>query len=90
MSNSQIKSIIDRILRLQEEVDAAKEAIREVYAEAKGNGLDKTVLGAAVLRIRKREAGKLSAVEQAEEERDLYVAAYDGTVDATHTHEAKP
>lgn len=91
MSNSQIKSIIDRIIRLQEEVDAIKADIREVYAEAKSNGFDKTALGAAVTRIRKREEGKLTALEQAEQERDLYVDAYDGTADATrpHTHEAQ-
>ncbi len=91
MSTSQIKNLIDRILRLQEEIDWIEEDIREVYAEAEGNGFDKTDLGAAVARIRKRKEGKLSAVEQAEEERDLYVAAYDGTADATrpHTHEAQ-
>ena len=44
----QIKSIIERILRLKEEQDALASDIRDVYAEAKSNGHNKTALGQAV------------------------------------------
>ncbi|WP_247997015.1 GapR family DNA-binding domain-containing protein [Brucella tritici] len=43
MSNSRLKSFIDRVLRLKEEEDTIKADIREVYAEMKGEGFDKTV-----------------------------------------------
>lgn len=76
-NSGQAKAVMERIIRLHEEVDALKEDIREVYAEAKASGFDKTALGAAVTRIRKREAGKLSEIEQQEIERDLLIAAYD-------------
>jgi uncharacterized protein (UPF0335 family) len=86
--NSQAASIIARILRLQEERDAITGDIREVYAEAKANGHDKTALGAAIARIRKRDAGKLTAVEEAETIRDLYIAAYDQSASHTYAREA--
>jgi uncharacterized protein (UPF0335 family) len=85
MSNGQLVSIIDRIIRLHEEEEALKQDRREVYAEAKSSGFDKTALGAAVTRIRKN--GKLSDVERVEEERDLMVAAYDGAASHTHARE---
>jgi uncharacterized protein (UPF0335 family) len=87
--NMQAASVITRALNIHAEIDDKKADLRDLYGEAKSNGFDKTALGAAVNRIRKRDAGKLSDVENAEIERDLLIAAYDasGTALATHTHE---
>jgi uncharacterized protein (UPF0335 family) len=40
----QLKSIIERIERLNEEKNALSDDIRDVYGEAKANGFDKRVL----------------------------------------------
>ena len=65
MSNSRLKSFIDRVLRLKEEEDTIKADIREVYAEMKGEGFDKTVAGQLVAHLRKVEKmnGQLYNVE---------------------------
>lgn len=55
MTEPQVKSIIERILRLHAESDELAAGIREVYGEAKANGYDKTALGAAVRAIRQRD-----------------------------------
>jgi len=40
----QLRSIIERVERLEEEKNALSNDIRDVYAEAKANGFDKRVL----------------------------------------------
>ncbi|MCZ4089297.1 GapR family DNA-binding domain-containing protein [Sinorhizobium psoraleae] len=42
-SDGQLKAFIDRVLRLQEEQDALGQDIRDIHAEAKASGFDKTV-----------------------------------------------
>ena len=42
--SSQLRSIIERIERLEEEKKEVAEQIKEVYAEAKGNGFDPKIL----------------------------------------------
>jgi uncharacterized protein (UPF0335 family) len=84
-----IKAFVERILRLREEAKAINGDIREVYAEAKGNGFDKTVLGKLVSYVEKRATGAAD-LQEAEALFDLYLSAYDGatgTPVATHTHE---
>lgn len=92
MSDAQIKSIIERILRLKEQQDEIGADIREVYAEAKSNGFDKTALGQAVSLIRKRDKKGRDEFDEQQTIVDLYIAAYDGTlpanIDRAHTHEA--
>jgi uncharacterized protein (UPF0335 family) len=44
---------IDRILELKNEADQVNDAIRQVYAEAKNAGLNKTALGMAITYLRK-------------------------------------
>jgi uncharacterized protein (UPF0335 family) len=44
IAKDQLRSIIERIERLEEEKRALSEDIKEVYAEAKGNGFDTKVL----------------------------------------------
>jgi len=67
----QLRSIIERIERLEEEKAVLAEDIKEVYAEAKGNGFDTTTLR-AVVRLRKQDSS-----ERAEREAllDLYLNA---------------
>jgi uncharacterized protein (UPF0335 family) len=72
----QLKSIIERIERLEEEKKALMEDIKEVYAEAKGNGFDAKIIR-KVVSIRKQETAE--RVEQ-EQLIDLYLAAV-GTKD---------
>ena len=49
-----LRSFIERIERLEEEKAALTADIREVYAEAKGNGFDTKVMR-QVIRLRKME-----------------------------------
>lgn len=69
--NPMVKSIVQRVERLEEEKKALVEDIKEVFGEAKGNGLDVKILR-KVIALRKREAADLS-----EEEKliDLYLRA---------------
>lgn len=81
----QLKSIIERILRLHAEEDEIKSDRREVYGEAKANGYDKTALGAAVALIRKRDRLGEDAIAERETIVGLYLDAYDNAPRA-HTH----
>lgn len=82
VAQDQIRAFVDRILRLKEEAKDLNRDIREVYAEAKGNGFDKTVLGKLVSYVEKRATGAAD-LQEAEALFDLYLGAYDG---ASHTH----
>lgn len=54
VAQDQIKAFIERNERLEEEKDAIGGDIKEVYAEAKGNGFDTKVLR-EIIRIRKMD-----------------------------------
>lgn len=86
-ADGQVRAFIDRILRMKEEEKAIKDDIKEIYAEAKANGFDKTQLGRAVTIVQKRQKDG-DAVDEADAILDLYLAAYYGTGTrvATHTH----
>ena len=49
-----LKAVIERIERLEEEKKAIADDIRDVYAEAKGNGFDVKALR-TVVRLRKQD-----------------------------------
>ena len=70
-AGDQLRSIVERIERLQEEKAALAEDIKEVYAEAKGNGFDTKTLR-TVVRLRKQDSA-----ERAEQEAllNLYLHA---------------
>lgn len=53
-AKDQLKAIIERIERLEEERKAISDDIRDVYAEGKGNGFDVKALR-AVVRLRKQD-----------------------------------
>jgi uncharacterized protein (UPF0335 family) len=74
-THGQLRSIVERIERLEEEKKTIAGDIKEVYAEAKANGFDTKVLR-KVITIRKKDAA-----ERQEEESmiDIYMAAL-GTV----------
>ena len=61
-AKDQLKAIIERIERLEEEKKTISDDIRDVYAEAKGNGYDVKALR-TVVRLRKQDAN-----ERAEQE----------------------
>jgi uncharacterized protein (UPF0335 family) len=53
-AKEQLKAIIERIERLEEEKKATSDDIRDVYAEAKGNGFDIKALR-TIVRMRKMD-----------------------------------
>lgn len=53
-ARDQLKAIIERIERLEEEKKAISDDIRDVYAESKGNGFDVKALR-AIVRLRKQD-----------------------------------
>ena len=54
-AKDQLKAFVERIERLEEEKKATADDIRDVYAEAKGNGFDPKILR-MVVRLRKQDA----------------------------------
>lgn len=70
-AKDQLKSIVERVERLEEEKAALSTDIREVYAEAKGHGFD-TKIVRQVVRIRKMDA---SEREERDALLDLYLSA---------------
>ena len=67
----QLRSYIERIERLEEEKAALAADIREVYAEAKGNGFETKVMR-QVVKLRKMDT---SDRQEQEELLDLYKRA---------------
>ena len=61
-AKDQLKAIVERIERLEEEKKTLQEDIRDVYSEAKGNGYDVKALR-TIIRMRKQDAN-----ERAEQE----------------------
>jgi uncharacterized protein (UPF0335 family) len=53
-AKDQLKSIIERIERLEEEKKTISDDIRDVYAESKGNGFDVKALR-TIVRLRKQD-----------------------------------
>lgn len=70
-AQGQLRSIIERVERLEQEKAEIAEQIKEVFAEAKGNGFDVKILR-KVIRLRRMDRGK-----RLEEEAitDLYMSA---------------
>ena len=54
LPKDQLKAVVERIERLEEEKKATADDIREVYAEAKGNGFDIKALR-TIVRLRKQD-----------------------------------
>jgi uncharacterized protein (UPF0335 family) len=73
-AQGKLKSLIERIERLEEDRRAVSADLKEVYAEAKGEGFDTKILR-KVVRLR-----ALDSAKRQEEEAliDLYIAAIGG------------
>ena len=73
-AQGKLKSLIERIERLEEDKASVAGDLKEVYAEAKGEGFDSKIIR-KVIRLRKQDTAK-----QQEEEAliDLYIAAIGG------------
>ena len=71
VAQDQLRAFIERIERMEEEKKAIADDIKEIYAEAKGNGFDTKVLR-QIIRIRKQDHA-----ERMEQEAllELYMAA---------------
>jgi uncharacterized protein (UPF0335 family) len=67
----QLRSIIDRVERLETEKAVIASDIKDVFAEAKGNGFDTTAIR-TILKIRKKDAGER---EEEEAVLDTYLRA---------------
>lgn len=66
-----LKSFVERIERLEEEKKGIADDIKDVYAEAKGNGFDVAALR-AVVRLRKMDKDERSEQEAI---LDMYLTA---------------
>ena len=73
-AQGRLKSLIERIERLEEDKAAVANDLKEVFAEAKGEGFDVKILR-KVVRLRKQDKAK-----RLEEEAliDLYLSAIGG------------
>jgi len=67
----QLKALVERIERLEEEKKALADDIKDVYAEAKANGFDTKVLR-KVVSLRKQDVAER---KEQEEILDLYLSA---------------
>jgi uncharacterized protein (UPF0335 family) len=70
-AQTQLKTIVERIERLEEDKAAVMADLKEVFAEAKGNGFDVKILR-KVIRLRKQDIAKR---QEEEAILDLYLSA---------------
>jgi uncharacterized protein (UPF0335 family) len=61
-AKDQLRSFVERVERLEEEKKALSEDIREVYAEAKGDGFDVKIMR-QVVRLRKMDKADFQEAE---------------------------
>ena len=73
-AQTQLKTIIERIERLEEDKAVVMTDLKEVYLEAKGNGFDVKILR-KVIRIRKQDKAKR---QEEDALLDLYLSAIGG------------
>lgn len=71
VAQDQLRAFVERIERMEEEKKAVSEDIKEIFAEAKGNGFDTKVLR-TIIKIRKQDPN--DRLEQ-ESLLELYMAA---------------
>jgi uncharacterized protein (UPF0335 family) len=73
-AQTQLKTIVERIERLEEDKAAVTADLKEVYLEAKGNGFDVKILR-KVIRLRKQDKAKR---QEEDALLDLYLSAIGG------------
>jgi uncharacterized protein (UPF0335 family) len=57
IAGDQLRTIVERIEQVEEEINELNEAKREIYAEAKSNGFDVKIVR-QVIRVRKEDEKK--------------------------------
>ncbi|MEI7571953.1 MAG: DUF2312 domain-containing protein [Phenylobacterium sp.] len=70
-AQGRLRTIIERVERLEQEKSEVMEQIKEIFAEAKGGGFDTKIIR-KVVRIRKQDRAKR---QEEEAILDLYLAA---------------
>jgi uncharacterized protein (UPF0335 family) len=73
-AQTRLKTIVERIERLEEDKAAVSADLKEVFAEAKGEGFDVKILR-KVIRLRKQDKAKR---QEEEALLDLYLSAIGG------------
>ena len=74
-AKDQLKSLVERIERLEAEKQTIADDIKEIYVEAKGNGFDAKIIR-QVVRIRKMDPVQRQTDEELT---DLYLSAVNGS-----------
>ena len=72
VSSAQLRQYIEKVEHLEEEKAELMDAIREVFAEAKGNGFDVPALR-AIIRLRREDVAK-------RQEREAMIELYRDTM----------
>ena len=75
VAGDQLRTIVERIEQVEEEIKELNEAKKEIYLEAKGNGFDVRVLR-EVIRVRKQDQKEREVHETL---LDVYLQALKGT-----------
>jgi uncharacterized protein (UPF0335 family) len=75
VAGDQLRTIVERIEQVEEEIKEFSEARKEIYLEAKDNGFDVKVLR-ELIRLRKRDQKER---EEHETLLDIYLQAIKGT-----------
>ena len=78
IAGDRIRSIVERIEQVDEEIKALTEAKKEIFAEAKGEGLDVKILK-EIIRLRKIDQ---EARDEHETLLDVYMRAMDAPTPA--------
>jgi uncharacterized protein (UPF0335 family) len=74
VAGDQLRTIVERIERVEEEIKELTEGKKEIYLEAKGNGFDVKILR-EVIRVRKQDQKER---DEQESLLDLYLQAIVG------------
>jgi uncharacterized protein (UPF0335 family) len=74
IAGDQLRTIVERIEQVEEEIKELTEARKEIYLEAKGNGFDVKVLR-EVIKLRKQDEEER---EEHETLLDIYLRAVEG------------
>lgn len=77
MSDGLLAQTMQRIMSVLDDIDERKADIKEIYAEAKSQGYDKTALGLAIREIRGRDKAQTPAAEERAAIVDMYVSTFD-------------
>jgi uncharacterized protein (UPF0335 family) len=74
VAGDQLRALVERIERLEEEIKELTEAKKEIYLEAKGNGFDVKIVR-EVIRVRKQDQ---KMRDEQESLLDVYLQAIKG------------